>query len=150
MNNKPEWLQKIALEERVVQLSCYCNVIQSVLSRVNSMSVTKLLILSFILKGRMNSQINVLDGRTRKNTFSKAACESVGRFQQLQDELPYFAEALQILIDNEYVRLKCGGEVELNMHDICICAFGNFEEKIINECMQLEDKYVLMEMLNNV
>lgn len=150
MNNKFEWHQKIALEERVVQLSCYCNVIQAALSRVNSMSVTKLLILAFMLKGRMNSQVNVLDGRTRKNTFSKAACESIGRFQQLRDELPYFAEALQILIDNEYVRLVREGEVELKMHDIRKCQFGSFEEKLIQECAQLEDKYVLMEVLNNV
>ncbi len=114
------------------------------------MSVTKLLILAFMLKGRMNSQVNVLDGRTRKNTFSKAACESIGRFQQLRDELPYFAEALQILIDNEYVRLVREGEVELKMHDIRKCQFGSFEEKLIQECAQLEDKYVLMEVLNNV
>lgn len=150
MNNKSEWRQRIALEERVVQLSCYCDVIQAVLSRTNSMTVTKLLILAFILKGRMNSQVNVLDGRTRKNTFSKAACESIGRFQQLQNELPYFAEALHILIENEYVRLKHGGEVELNMQDIRKYNLGSFEKKLIQECMQLEDKYVLMEVLSNV
>lgn len=141
----------VALEQRSVQLSIYFDIIPSVLCVGKVLSVTKLLVLSFIIKHRFYSGARSYDGHAKAFFLRKATCDASGSFIQFLDETRYFCEAMLLLLESEIVCYGQDGELRLHGGEpSSILVLGKFESRLIKECRNLDDSFVLSEVLRNV
>lgn len=132
-------------------LSIYLDYLLAILSCVNSMSVTKLLILMFLSKSIESHGNELLNGRYSKNLIERATCAVSGSYESFLYELQYSVEAIEIAFQ--------GGLIAIKEAVVCLtdegraqdCKVNNsFVPKLINEVASLDDKYVLSEMIRNV
>lgn len=141
--------EKCLIEQRIIQLSNYCNMIQRILAESKSLSVVKLWVLSFLLKYRENN-VCAFDGRTRKDVLTKATCDAAGRFMQLVGEMPYFYEALALVI-KDGAAIYRDGLVFVAVDRSDYPKFSDsFSKKLVRDCALLSDDLVAMEVLRNV
>lgn len=143
--------EQLYLRQRAIQLSIYLDVMLSILAQVESVSATKLLILSFFLKTGARGGSDLLNGRYRKSLFERAACEASGRFGQMLRELPYGAESLKMLVDFGLANVSSGVfSISAQGESMASGLRDAFQKRLIDEAVRLDDAYVLMEVLRNV
>lgn len=132
-------------------VSIYLDYLLAVLSCVDSMSVTKLLILMFLSKSIESHGSELLNGRYSKHLIERATCAVSGSYESFLYELQYSVEAIEIateggliVIEDTLARLIGEGRAQ-------DCKVKNpFIPKLISEVASLDDKYVLSEMIRNV
>lgn len=132
-------------------VSIYLDYLLAVLSCVDSMSVTKLLILMFLSKSIESHGSELLNGRYSKHLIEGATCAVSGSYESFLYELQYSVEAIEIateggliVIEDTLARLTGEGRAQ-------DCKVKNpFIPKLISEVASLDDKYVLSEMIRNV
>lgn len=132
-------------------VSIYLDYLLAVLSCVNSMSVTKLLILMFLSKSIESHGSELLNGRYSKQLIERATCAVSGSYESFLYELQYSVEAIEIATE--------GGLIVIEDTLACLTGEGRAQDckvknpfipKLISEVASLDDKYVLSEMIRNV
>lgn len=139
------------LRQRAIVVSIYVDYLLAILSCADSMSVTKLLVLTFLSKSIESHGNELLNGRCSKNLIERATCAVSGTYSSFLYELQYSVEAIEIAsaggliaIEDVFVHLTKEGRAQG-------CRVNNsFIPKLIREVASLGDKYVLSEMIRNV
>ena len=132
-------------------VSIYLDYLLVILSCVNSMSVTKLLILTFLSKSIESHGNELLNGRYSKNLIERATCAVSGSYESFLYELQYSVEAIEIAVEGGLIASKEAVVCLTNEGRAQECRVSNpFIPKLINEVASLDDRYVLSEMIRNV
>ena len=139
------------LRQRAIVVSIYLDYLLAVLSCVNSMSITKLLVLMFLSKSIESHGSELLNGRYSKHLIERATCAVSGNYESFLYELQYSVEAIEIATE--------GGLIVIEDTLACLTGKGRAQDckvknpfipKLISEVASLDDKYVLSEMIRNV
>lgn len=139
------------LRQRVIVVSIYLDYLLAVLSCVNSMSITKLLVLMFLSKSIESHGSELLNGRYSKHLIERATCAVSGNYESFLYEFQYSVEAIEIAAE--------GGLIAIGDTLACLTGEGRAQDckvknpfipKLICEVASLDDKYVLSEMIRNV
>lgn len=139
------------LRQRAIVVSIYLDYLLAVLSCVNSMSVTKLLILMFLSKSIESHGNELLYGRYSKNLIERATCAVSGSYESFLYELQYSVEAIEIAGDGGFIAIEDALARLTDEGRAQNCRTNNsFIPKLINEVAALDDKYFLSEMIRNV
>lgn len=132
-------------------VSIYLDYLLAVLSCVNSMSVTKLLILMFLSKSIESHGKELLNGRYSKNLIERATCAVAGNYESFLYELQYSVEAIEIAAEGGLIAIEDDLACLTREGRVQDCKVKNpFIPKLIREVASLDDKYVLSEMIRNV
>lgn len=132
-------------------VSIYLDYLLAVLSCVNSMSVTKLLILMFLSKSIESHGSELLNGRYSKHLIERATCAVSGNYESFLYELQYSVEAIEIAAEGGLITIEDTLACLTGEGRARVCKVKNpFISKLISEAASLDDKYVLSEMIRNV
>ena len=139
------------LRQRAIVVSIYLDYLLAVLSCVNSMSVTKLLILMFLSKSIESHGNELVNGRYSKNLIERATCAVAGNYESFLYELQYSVEAIEIAAEGGLIAIEDTLASLTGEGRAQNCKVKNpFIPKLISEVASLDDKYVLSEMIRNV
>lgn len=139
------------LRQRAIVVSIYLDYLLAVLSCVNSMSVTKLLILMFLSKSIESHGNELVNGRYSKNLIERATCAVAGNYESFLYELQYSVEAIEIAAEGGLIAIEDTLASLTGEGRAQDCKVKNpFIPKLISEVASLDDKYVLSEMIRNV
>lgn len=132
-------------------ISIYLDYLLAILSCVNGMSVTKLLVLMFLSKSIESHGNELLNGRYTRRLIERATCAVSGTYGSFLYELQYSVEAIEIASEGGLIGIEDAFVCLTNEGRAQDCRVNNsFIPKLISEVASLDDKYVLSEMIRNV
>lgn len=139
------------LRQRAIVVSIYLDYLLAILSCVNSMSITKLLVLMFLSKSIESHGSELLNGRYSKHLIERATCAVSGNYESFLYELQYSVEAIEIAAEGGFIVIEDSLACLTGEGRAQDCKVNNpFIPKLICEVASLDDKYVLSEMIRNV
>ena len=143
---------KIYRDARTLICSEYANVIPTILNCVGEASFTKLFLIAYLIRQCNNRPGLVYDGRHSRHLFQKALIQSVGTIDMLMLEFESAITACRVLItsgriiqsDTSFLLPETTNEKSSGM------SLSAFSGKLLTECEELSDTYMLEELLRHV
>ena len=143
---------KLEQELEIVQISIYCDIITMLIKEHKAISLTKLIVFSYLTKKENLIKNCVLRASNTKGIINKYLSLLAGDLENLFASYEYILKAIHILIENEVVELN---GIFISRPDKLDDSNFVFEEtrfarKAIERAKTLSDKQFMREVLSNV
>ena len=137
---------------KILQLAIYCDVIPLILKEHNNLSISKLMIFSYLIKKDNYYFKSIYDAKTKKNVTERLISLLSGDMERLFDSIQFILR-LDLLSKNKIIKIIDG------------CAFFNKDDKVpiehrykisyfihksIEESRHISDEQFMKEVLGNV
>lgn len=138
---------------KILQLAIYCDVIPLILKEHNNLSLSKLMIFSYLIKKDNYYFKSIYDAKTKKNVTERLISLLSGDMERLFDSIQFILRALDLLSKNKIIKIIDGcvffnkdGKVPIE-HRYKI---SYFIHKSIEESRHISDEQFMKEVLGNV
>lgn len=100
--NRSEELEK---QYKILQLAIYCDIIPLVLKEHNNLSISKLIIFSYLIKKDNYYFKSIYDSKTKKNITERLISLLSGDMERLFDSIQFILRALDLLSKNKIINI---------------------------------------------
>ena len=142
-------MNKIDMEIEVIITSKYCEIVESMLSKNENLSIVKIAIYAFLYKKSLFTYRNVFRSNTKYDLVLKSISLLNGMFDEFCDDLVYILEAIDLLAQNKIIEV-IGSEVFLVKRRITSMVRDEFLENAIVASKSLSDRQLLKEVIGCV
>lgn len=138
---------------KILQLAIYCDVIPLILKEHNNLSLSKLMIFSYLIKKDNYYFKSIYDAKTKKNVTERLISLLSGDMERLFDSIQFILQALDLLSKNKIIKII--DECAFFNKDVKVpiehrYEIRNFIHKSIEESRHISDEQFMKEVLGNV
>lgn len=145
-------MRNIKHEAEAIQVSIYCDVIMQILKKHKELSISKILVFSYLIK-KDNLEIrSVYTANTSQDIVYKSLSLLAGDYVGFCNSIEYIIKAIHLLIQNNLINLE--GNI---IYEVLKIEYGktvyvesSFLEKAIEASKKLTDKQFMKEVTSNV
>ena len=148
MNNEIDRLLDLQIE--ATQISIYCDIIKNLLLKSRSMSIIKVLSISFIVKKRQYLKGSIYRGNNRTDLVLKLLSQASGLFDDMCDQMPYIFQAVDLLVKNGICEVHKGEIIYIAANHQKAVDYDVFTEAAIQESKSYTDRQFLREVISVV
>ncbi len=142
-------------EAEVIQLGIYVDIILNILKNHNSLSLTKTIVFSYIIK-KDKFYKTVYKSNNKKNVVNKAISLLTGEYEDFCVNVNYIIKSVHLLIKTNKIQIEDTIlSLSMNSDSLFIsklnyCEESNFIKKAIESSKKISDKQFMKEVLANV
>lgn len=134
-----------------IQISIYCDVIMRILNKHNNLSISKMLVFSYLIKKDKFSMKNIYNANTSQDIIYKGLSLLSGDYEGFSDSIEYCIKAIHLLVQTNSIRLEDNILIEIpNKKNILVYEESMFLEKVIEASKRMSDKQFMKEVTYNV
>jgi hypothetical protein len=144
---------EIKQEMEIVQISLYCDIIMMLMKKHERMSLTKLIVFSYLVKKENNMFQVIFKSSNKKDIVNKYLSLLSGDFEKLLNSYKYILKAIHILIRNSLIKIDDSSVIsKTEKLDSCVNVYAekDFTKKVIGKAVNMSDKQFMREVLSNV
>ena len=139
-------------ELEAVQISIYCNIVSMLLKEHKTLSLTKLIVFSYLVKKEALTQCNIFTSNIKTDIINQYLSLLSGDIDTLFASYEYILKAINILKKNGFI--DCNGIVvsktnKLN-NFVYVYEENKFTKKVIEKTKNMSDAQFMREVLSNV
>jgi len=148
MNNEIDRLLDLQIE--ATQISIYCGIIRNLLLKLRSISIIKVILISFIIKKRQYLQGSIYNGKNKIDLVLKLLSQVSGLFDDMCEQLPYIFQAVDLLAKDGICEIYEGEIICIVSNHQKAMDYDAFTEAAIQESKLYTDRQFLREVLSVV
>lgn len=149
-------IMKLKLQIEVIQISIYSNLILQILNNHKELSLTKIIVFSYLMKQDKFKTNSIYNGKTSKDIIYKALSQMNGNFDNFCNSISYIIKAIHLLVSKKIIVME--DEIlmlnefndESNSKTETIYVETKFMKNAINESRYMSDVQFIKEVINNV
>ncbi|SDL24813.1 hypothetical protein [Natronincola ferrireducens] len=145
-------MRNLKLEIEAIQISIYCDIIIHILKKHKELSISKLLVFSYLIKKERFIPSKVYNGNNTQDIVCKCISLLAGDYDEYCNSIQYIIKAIHLLITdkvlqlrNNHLHCKTDIKVKKTLYDENI-----FMEKAIEASKNMTDRQFLKEVMYNV
>ncbi|WP_439948924.1 hypothetical protein [Bacillus subtilis] len=142
----------IKLQSETLQISIYCEVILNILNEHVNLSLSKIIVFSYLVKKNKYESQRLYDGRHSKDLMFKSLSLLSGDFEEFSNSISYILKSIHILNNNNLIEFE-DGILKRNFkknHNGNLYKESVFLKNAIEESQNISDKQFFKEVLYNV
>ncbi len=148
MNSEIDRLLDLQIE--ATQISIYCDIIKNLLLKSRSMSIIKVLSISFIIKKRQYLKGSIYRGNNRTDLVLKLLSQASGLFDDMCEQMPYIFQAADLLVKDSICEVHEGEIIYIATDHQKAVDYDVFTEAAIQESKSYTDRQFLREVISIV
>lgn len=145
-------MRNLKYESEAIQISIYCDIIKQILTRHNELSITKMLVFSYLIKNDNFLLSNVYNANSSQDLIYKGLSLLAGNYNGFCESIEYIVKAIHllktkdvILVENSIIKVISSiGSAKLVYQE------NAFLEKTIEASKRMTDKQFMKEVMYNV
>lgn len=145
-------MKQLRLEAETIQVSIYSNVISEILRKHKQISITKLVVFSYIVKKENDLYGRVYNANNTQDIIHKSLSLLSGDFVEYCDSIEFIIKAISILENIEFLKVE-NEQIEIinqTVQEVSIYQVSLFVQKAIEDSKRISDKQFMKEVINNV
>ncbi|MEW4239325.1 hypothetical protein Q0N51_10105 [Priestia megaterium] len=142
----------IKLQSETLQISVYCEVILNILNEHANLSLSKIIVFSYLVKKNKYESQRIYDGRHSKDLMFKSLSLLSGDFDEFSNSVGHILKSIHILKEKGAIEFEDSIlKRKFNKFDINnLYEESVFLKNAIEESRNISDKQFLKEVLCNV
>lgn len=145
-------MRNLKYESEAIQISIYCDIIKQILIKHKELSLTKILVFSYLIKSNNFLLSNVYNANSSQDLINKCLSLLAGKYSEFCESIEYIIKAIHLLkiknvifVDNSIIKaISPLGNTRLIYHE------SGFLEKTIEVSKRMSDKQFMKEVMYNV
>ena len=142
-------MTKNELELDVIVTSKYCEIVMDLLRFHKNLSISKVLVFSYIKKKIAFNNSFIYTASNKKNILLKCLSILSGNFDDYCQNIRYILSAIHLLLENEVIRIHINEIIFIEDGKLYEVA-NTFLNNSIIESKQISDKQFMKEVIKNV
>ncbi|HAZ36589.1 MAG TPA: hypothetical protein DDW58_03375 [Clostridiaceae bacterium] len=145
-------MRNLQNEAEAIQISIYCEIIMQMLKKHKELSVIKMLVFSYLIKGQKFIPNSIYTANTSQDLIYKGLSLLAGDYIGLCDSIGYIIKAIHLLIQKNLINLENNIIIEIPNEELGKSAYEEslFLEKVIEASKRMSDKQFMREVMYNV
>ena len=142
-------MRNLQNEAEAIQISIYCEIIMQMLKKHKELSVIKMLVFSYLIKGQKFIPNSIY---TAQDLIYKGLSLLAGDYIGFCDSIGYIIKAIHLLIQKNLINLENNIIIEIPNEELGKSAYEEslFLEKVIEASKRMSDKQFMREVMYNV
>lgn len=145
-------MRNLKFESEAIQISIYCDIIKQIINKHKELSITKILVFSYLIKSDNCLLSNVYNANSSQDLIYKCLSLLAGKYYEFCESIEYIIKAIHLLKSNNVIYVDNGiiktispfGNNKLVYHE------SGFLEKTIETSKRMSDKQFMKEVMYNV
>lgn len=145
-------MRNLKYESETIQISIYCDIIKQILKKHKELSITKMLVFSYLIKSDNCLLSNVYNANSSQDLIYKCLSLLAGKYNEFCESIEYIIKAIHLLKSNDVIFVDNGiikailqvDNTKLFYHE------SGFLEKTIEASKRMSDKQFMKEVMYNV
>ncbi len=145
-------MSRIKNKTESIQLSMFCNIICQLLCKHESLSICKMVTLSYLIKQNGFIGCKIYSANNKQDVILKGLSLLSGDFNNFCNSVPYIVKAIHILIKNGIVKME-NDILSLTDYDMkfdLVYEESNFMNNMIEDSKFMTDRQFMKEVIYNV
>ena len=145
-------MQNLKYEVEAIQISIYCDIIKQILRKHEELSLSKMLVFSYLIKNNNFLLSNVYKANSSQDLIYKWLSLLAGNYKGFCESVDYIIKAIHLLIKSDAVIIKNSTLkfVSTAERSRMIYQEGSFLENTIEASKKMTDKQFMKEVMYNV
>ncbi len=145
-------MRNLKYESETIQISIYCNIINQILKKHKELSVSKMLVFSYLIKNDNYVPKSIYTANTSKDLIYKGLSLLTGDYMGFCDSVEYIIKAIHLLKSKGLIGLENNIIIEISNTKIGKMVYEEsmFLEKVIEASKKMTDKQFMKEVTYNV
>lgn len=145
-------MRNLKYEAETIQISIYCDIILQMLKRHKELSVSKMLVFSYLIKRDKFTPRSVYASNTSQDLIYKGLSLLAGDYEGFCNSIEYIIKAIHLLKYKNLIGLENNIIIKIPNVGIgkAIYKESLFLEKVIDESKKMTDKQFMKEVTYNV
>ncbi|WNQ12209.1 hypothetical protein MJA45_03925 [Paenibacillus aurantius] len=145
-------MRSLKFETETIQISIYCNIIKQILKRHNELSISKMLVFSYLTKNNNFLLNNVYNANSSQDLIYKGLSLLAGDYKGFCESIEYIIKAIHLLKINEEILIENNIIRAISTIDNSKLVYREnaFLEKTIEASKRMTDKQFIKEVMYNV
>lgn len=145
-------MRNLKYESETIQISIYCDIIKQILKKHKELSVSKMLVFSYLIKNDNYVPKSIYTANTSQDLIYKGISLLAGDYMGFCDSVEYIIKAIHLLKSNGLIGLENNIIIEISNTKIVKMVYEEsmFLEKVIEASKKMTDKQFMKEVTYNV
>ena len=145
-------MSRIEGKTEAIQLSMFCNIICQLLHKHESLSVCKMVPISYLIKQNGFIGCKIYNANNKQDVVLKGLSLLSGDFNNFCNSVPYILKAIHILIKNGIVNIENDilSLTDCDMNFDLVYEENNFMNNMIEYSKYMTDRQFMKEVIYNV
>lgn len=145
-------MQNLKYEVEAIQISIYCDIIKQILRKHEELSVSKMLVFSYLIKNDYFLLSSVYKANSSQDLIYKGLSLLAGNYKGFCESLEYIMKAIHLLINCDVVIIENTilKSVSTTDRPKMVYQESTFIEKTIEASKKMTDKQFMKEVMYNV
>jgi len=145
-------MRNLKYESETIQISIYCNIINQILKKHKELSVSKMLVFSYLIKNDNYVPKSIYTANTSQDLIYKGLSLLTGDYMGFCDSVEYIIKAIHLLKSKGLIGLENNIIIEISNTKIGKMVYEEsmFLEKVIEASKKMTDKQFMKEVTYNV
>jgi hypothetical protein len=145
-------MRNLKSESETIQVSIYCEIIEQILKRHKELSVSKMLVFSYLIKRDKFTYRSVYTANNSQDIIYKGLSLLAGDYVGFCDSIEYIIKAIHLLKLKNIIRLENNIIIEISNTGIGKAVYEEsmFLGKVIEASKKMTDKQFMKEVTYNV
>lgn len=145
-------MRNLKYESEAIQISIYCDIIKQILKRHNELSITKMLVFSFIIKNDNYLLSTVYNANSSQDLIYKGLSLLAGNYTGFCESVEYIVKAIHLLKVKGVILVENSIIKAISTMDSAKLVYleSAFLEKTIEASKRMTDKQFMKEVMYNV
>lgn len=145
-------MRNLKYESETIQISIYCNIINQILKKHKELSVSKMLVFSYLIKNDNYVPKSIYTANTSQDLIYKGLSLLTGDYMGFCDSVEYIIKAINLLKSKGLIGLENNIIIEISNTKIGKMVYEEsmFLEKVIEASKKMTDKQFMKEVTYNV
>jgi len=145
-------MRNLKYESETIQISIYCNIINQILKKHKELSVSKMLVFSYLIKNDNYVPKSIYTANTSQDLIYKGLSLLTGDYMGFCDSVEYIIKAIHLLKSKGLIGLENNIIIEISNTKIGKTVYEEsmFLEKVIEASKKMTDKQFMKEVTYNV
>lgn len=145
-------MRNLKYESETIQISIYCDIIKLILKKHKELSITKMLVFSYLIKNDNCLLGNVYNANSSQDLIYKCLSLLAGKYNEFCESIEYIIKAIHLLKSNDVIFVDNGIIKAISQVDNTKLFYheSGFLEKTIEASKRMSDKQFMKEVMYNV
>lgn len=145
-------MRNLELEIETIQIAIYCDIMMLILNKHKSLSVSKLLVFSYLIRNDNLSYKTIYKANNKKDIILKCLSMLTGKYDEFCNDVEYMIKAIHLLSTNNilYTDKSMIHSEKIYEYEKSNFTESSFIEKVIEASKLMSDEQFMHEVMNNV
>jgi len=145
-------MRNLKYESESIQISIYCNIIKQILKKHNELSLSKMLVFSYLIKNDNYLLNNVYNANSSQDLIYKGLSLLSGNYIGFCESIEYIVKAIHLLKVKDVILVENSIIKAISTMDSAKLVYleSAFLEKTIEASKRMTDKQFMKEVIYNV